>query len=105
MGRIVLDFAPWIEDPDPPDRLTEEQIRRLAEGARRLLQKSENDLFIITETPHGYTLHEHLDLGYMVLVGERCPSIEAAKAMIEQRLAHRAVKDRYSEEFKDAVAK
>jgi hypothetical protein len=42
MGRIVLGFPPWIEDPDPPDRLTDEQIRKLAKGARRLLER-END--------------------------------------------------------------
>jgi len=36
MGRIVLGFAPQIEDPDPPDYLTDEQIKKLAQGMRRL---------------------------------------------------------------------
>jgi hypothetical protein len=37
---MKLEFAPWIEDPDPPDRLSAEQIERLAEGALRLLRRS-----------------------------------------------------------------
>jgi hypothetical protein len=90
-----------FEDPDPPDRMTEDQIRRLAKGMHWLLRK-EN--FVITEGPHGYTLHEYLDLGYLVLISE-CPSIEAANAMAEERLTQRSVKNRYSKEFCDAVGR
>jgi hypothetical protein len=38
--KIVLGFASWIEDPDPPDRLSAAEIERLAEGALRLLERS-----------------------------------------------------------------
>jgi hypothetical protein len=40
LETIELGFAPWIEDPDPPDRMSEEQIKKLAEGACRLLGKN-----------------------------------------------------------------
>jgi hypothetical protein len=40
---MKLGFAPWIDDPDPPDRMTEEEIRRLARGMRRLLERKENN--------------------------------------------------------------
>jgi hypothetical protein len=33
-------FAPWIEDPDPPDRLSDAEIEKLAAGARRLLRRT-----------------------------------------------------------------
>jgi hypothetical protein len=32
-------FAPWIEDPDPPNCLTDEQTRQLSEEARSLLKR------------------------------------------------------------------
>jgi hypothetical protein len=38
--KIKLEFAPWIENPDPPDRLTDKEIERLAKGARRLLYRA-----------------------------------------------------------------
>jgi hypothetical protein len=38
--RIVHGFAPWSEDPDPPDRMTDGELKKLAEGARRLLRRS-----------------------------------------------------------------
>jgi hypothetical protein len=38
--KIKLEFARGLENPDPPDRLSDEQIRRLAKGARRLLYRA-----------------------------------------------------------------
>ena len=29
---VPLESAPWIEDPDEPDRMTSEQIARMVEG-------------------------------------------------------------------------
>lgn len=29
---VPLESAPWIEDPDEPDRMTDEEIDRMVEG-------------------------------------------------------------------------
>lgn len=29
---VPLESAPWIEDPDEPDRMSDEEIARMAEG-------------------------------------------------------------------------
>ena len=34
--RLKLEFAPSIDDPDEPDRMTHEQIKEMARGAARL---------------------------------------------------------------------
>jgi hypothetical protein len=34
---MKLEFAPWIEQPDPVEPMTAEQIERMARGAKRLL--------------------------------------------------------------------
>jgi hypothetical protein len=41
--KIKLEFAPWIENPDPPDMMSDSEIKRLAQGARRLLRKEQRD--------------------------------------------------------------
>jgi hypothetical protein len=33
---VPLESAPWLDDPDEPDRMTDEEIKRMAEGAARL---------------------------------------------------------------------
>jgi hypothetical protein len=35
--KVVMEYAPWIDDPDPPERMTPEQLRKLAKGAARLM--------------------------------------------------------------------
>jgi hypothetical protein len=29
---VTLNYAPWIDDPDPPDYMTDEQIDRMADA-------------------------------------------------------------------------
>jgi hypothetical protein len=33
-----LSFAPWIDDPDPPDYMTDAEIERMAKGFHKLKQ-------------------------------------------------------------------
>jgi hypothetical protein len=35
-AKIKLQSAPWIDDPDEPDRMTDEQIERMAKGFAKL---------------------------------------------------------------------
>jgi hypothetical protein len=37
-------WAPWSEDPDPPEKpLSEAELKRLAKGSKRLLEKSRRE--------------------------------------------------------------
>jgi hypothetical protein len=31
-------YAPWIEDPDPPNYMTDDEIKRMAEGAAKFMR-------------------------------------------------------------------
>jgi len=33
-------YDPWAKDPDPPDYMTTEEIKRMAEGLGRLFEKA-----------------------------------------------------------------
>lgn len=35
-AKVELEFAPWIDDPDPPDRMTKEQMEQMVEGLAKL---------------------------------------------------------------------
>lgn len=35
-AKLQLESAPWIDDPDEPDRMTDEQIERMAKGFAEL---------------------------------------------------------------------
>jgi hypothetical protein len=41
--NIKLEFGPWLEDPDEPDRMTKEQIADLAAGVERLMAANKSD--------------------------------------------------------------
>ena len=34
--QLELKFAPWIDDPDPPDRMTEKEMDRMVDGLAKL---------------------------------------------------------------------
>jgi hypothetical protein len=38
--KFELESAPWIDDPDEPDRMTDEQIKHMAKGAAELYRSS-----------------------------------------------------------------
>jgi hypothetical protein len=37
---MKLEFAPWLDDPDPPDLMTDAEIEKPAKGVRRLLARA-----------------------------------------------------------------
>lgn len=35
----IGDYAPWVDDPDPPEDMTDEELQELVEGVGALLKK------------------------------------------------------------------
>ena len=35
---LTLQYAPWIEDPDPPDYMTDEDMKKMADGIAKYMK-------------------------------------------------------------------